>query len=73
MNDFTKEELYSVNYYLNMIRENCGCVGEHPILSLIEKIQSMIENYCEHSEKLIDVDGGISLVCKKCGITLIDV
>lgn len=39
MNDFTKEELEKLSYVLYETRYN---------LCLSEKIESMIENYCEH-------------------------
>lgn len=58
MNDFTKEELKNI---LN---------GEvtlypHTYQELVNKIQSMIDNYCEHQSE-IDV-GEAPLICKKCG------
>jgi uncharacterized protein with PIN domain len=59
MNDFTKEELYD----LQSVCDVCN----NPLML---KIQSMIDNYCEHKNKqfyeLVDVDE-----CKDCGLILI--
>lgn len=57
MNDFTKDEL--VIMY----------VGVPPVpatLELKNKIQSMIENYCEH-EETENIGGWVSK-CVKCGM-----
>lgn len=72
MNDFTKEELEDL--YIC-----CGSSihSDHPLESwkkeLQKKIQSLIDSYCEHSESIIDRDGGISLACKSCWETTLDV
>lgn len=59
MNDFTKEELKLIIDKLGLLRfsqfEGCG--------KLVNKIQSMIDNYCEH----MWTDGsGNSIYCVKC-------
>jgi hypothetical protein len=63
MNDFTKEELYKI----------CAIVTSHfcdigiPTVDkeLINKIESMIDNYCEHNKMSFDGDVyGYS--CKNC-------
>jgi len=58
MNDFTKEEL------MDLKRAVLWVDHEHDEL-LANKIQSMIDNYCEH-ESEIDI-GEAPLICKKCG------
>ncbi len=55
MSDFTKEELMHLSY----------CVSSRPMddLILIKKLQSMIDNYCDH----IWTDGsGNMIFCGKC-------
>lgn len=46
MNNFTKDELEELMYAVNFVGADDG--------SLRDKLQSMIDNYCEHE-------------CKKCG------
>ncbi len=67
MNDFTKEELKEILWRLTT--KTVIAVGN----DLVPKIQSMIENYCEHKETEMDCDGGISFVCKSCGEITMDV
>lgn len=57
MNQFTKEELQ----YL----ASCPSVGCREVL--INKIKSMIDNYCEHEWKTNIYD--YILYCQKCGET----
>jgi len=62
MNDFTKEELEDIRNSLGIwIRsENAN---PQSIISLRDKIQSMIDNYCEH----MWTDGsGNNIFCAKC-------
>ncbi len=56
MNEFTKEELETLQWAINEVRY---C---HP---LYEKIQFLIDNYCEHSELYEDLDS-VAMRCKKC-------
>jgi hypothetical protein len=53
MNDFTKEELEDISYAIEMASLNN--------FSLKDKLESMIENYCEHEW----VNG---VYCDICGI-----
>lgn len=69
MNDFTKEELEDMHYGL----VEYGELESVNVIKLSNKLQSMIDNYCEHKETEMDCDGGISLVCKTCGETTMDV
>ena len=66
MNDFTKEELVMLKnltrQHVNQFRENSDCI------ELMEKIQSLIDNYCEHEsngEMRLSYPG--QWKCKKCG------
>jgi hypothetical protein len=58
MNDFTKDELIMLKRLalqnVNQFRENSDCID------LMSKIQSMIDNYCEHDEE-------------KCGMKIEDI
>ncbi len=56
MNDFTKEELIKIKQYVGF------CDYHTPISS---KIQSMIDNYCEH-EKVVP-NYGPNTECATCG------
>ena len=60
MNDFTKEELELISDKLGLLPfskfEGCG--------KLCLKIQSMIDNYCEHEITCVN---GAKLVCECCG------
>lgn len=59
MNDFTKEELI---YLLKCADPAQGVHFE----SVCEKLQSMIDNYCEHTETVCI--GGWVQKCVKCGM-----
>ena len=61
MNDFTKEELILILKFLRGAYsiESDGCELK------AEKIQSLIDNYCEHESK-INI-GEAPMICKKCG------
>ncbi len=63
MNDFTKEEL---TYIRNYIFKGAAAIGmrEHDLLH--DKIQSMIDNYCEHdwNETMSERE---YFRCLKCG------
>ena len=62
MNDFTKEELQllaeSIPYLLHMQTK--------ARTDLLMKIDTMIDNYCEHSESHANHDYEVEQ-CKKCG------
>ena len=61
MNDFTREELETLLY----------CVGETSSYEqtnediLIDKIQSMIDNYCDHDQGFTE-DSVLIKLCNKC-------
>ena len=67
MIEFTKEELKWISdticYYQN---DGCLNIDEIPILDSVSlKIQSMIDNYCEHNMKYAS---GEYMQCDKCGV-----
>lgn len=62
MNDFTKDELYQLSKAMEA-RLAFLSASESP---LYNKIQSLIENYCEHSESEVDHNYEVEK-CKKCG------
>jgi hypothetical protein len=62
MNDFTKDELYTL---LKCVRLAAIAHGEHPDLDNAEfKLRVMIDNYCEH---VWAEGGGTQVHCGKCG------
>ncbi len=60
MNDFTKEELLSLKLHIDTSLAQCDHTE-----NLITKIQSMIDNYCEHEEEYEDFNYN-PMRCKKC-------
>jgi len=60
MNDFTKEELQQIRGGLDWWLDN----DWHSSHVLVQKIQSMIDNYCEHECNHENIDTNI---CYKCG------
>jgi len=61
MNDFTKEELEILSEYIDYpIQEIIGTEGNR--LKLASKIQSLIDNYCEH----LGDDRDDNNFCNKC-------
>ena len=49
MNEFTKEELITIEYCLdNFIQTIINDEIENKCIDVLIKIQSMIDNYCEH-------------------------
>ncbi len=66
MNDFTKEELERIIEGISLWLD-----GDDALYSqqLINKIQSMIDNYCEHEWHTNSFD--FILYCSQCGITKI--
>lgn len=58
MNDFTKEELMLLKRALtHWVGENAGKI-------IKDKIQSMIDNYCDHK---FEAFTSRTIRCKKCG------
>ena len=77
MNDFTKEELIDMHYAIRFFWKN-RCSYDLPSdeedftssYDLMEKIQHMLDNYCEHEphgDFHVCVDK-----CKKCGVIVND-
>jgi len=61
MNDFTKEELIDILETYNYLDESEDEEGASKLeLQVMKKIQSMIDDYCEHSK--LDTN-----ICYKCG------
>lgn len=63
MNSFTKEELENILYCVDVVSHVQD--DDHEIL--FNKIQSMIDNYCEHEFALAGCDGNPLAICLKCG------
>jgi hypothetical protein len=65
MNDFTKDELEIIHEDLCYKDMECFYLPKgHD--ELIKKIQSMIDNYCEHDEGFTQ-DSMMVSICNKCG------
>jgi len=62
MNDFTKEELKFIYDWLNWISKE-----DYPVKN---KIQSMIDNYCDHSQYIYYGDIPVG-ECTKCHMVMI--
>jgi len=63
MNDFTKEELSMLKNGIQYLSDRTSLSERYLEAhnSLESKIQSLIDNYCEH------LDSNISFVCEDCG------
>ena len=63
MNDFTKDELIMIKrltlQHVNQFRENSDCID------LMRKIQSLIDNYCDHEDSYEDFSYNPTR-CKEC-------
>ena len=70
MNEFTKKELENLSVMLQRVQKYCYSYEFDIICSLSEKLQSLIDNYCEHdySESLVKFDEGWFRACNICGI-----
>lgn len=66
MNDFTKEELEELMNGLDWIIDR-GQQAEITFMTRI-KIQSMIENYCEHESAGTYYEQFRWKLCRKCGV-----
>ena len=63
-NDFTKEELEMIYNMILHVRNDYPAVRkDNDACCLKHKIQSMIDNYCEHKNKCVN---GAKLVCEDC-------
>lgn len=67
MNDFTKEELEYLRYCVDTdIDIQNYHINSKPNM-IASKIQSMIDNYCEHDRLVLDMgDYEAAHPCKKC-------
>ncbi len=63
MNDFTKEELEEIVESFDWIESETSWDWKHPLRN---KIQSMIDNYCEHTWFFYLSSNGSRLKCHKC-------
>lgn len=67
MNDFTKEELERLFHLVNR-SERIDPIDKKNYIATYElrlKIQSLIDNYCEHTENYICMEC-LSATCEKC-------
>ena len=73
MNDFTKTDLREIHRCLKYMTKGGITPYSCHTIALVKKVRTMIEKYCNHKDVTMDCDGGISLVCAKCGHTVMDV
>jgi len=66
MNDFTKEELESISNWGEVYTEFGSSWSDKSERPLINKIQSMIHNYCEHEWFILLADSTNNPFIKKC-------
>ena len=67
MNDFTKEELESISDSLDSEMSTFRRADNEFMRGLHLKVQSMIDNYCEHEWALVlSADEGRFIKCQKC-------
>lgn len=65
MNDFTKEDLESIANWGEVYTEFGNSWADKTERPLINKIKSMVDNYCEHEK--MEFDGDVyGYSCKKC-------
>lgn len=70
MNDFTKEELQEISDLIHFDIAEYGQQSSKSVNILIPlacKIQSMIDNYCEHEFYMVGCGHTASAQCNKCG------
>lgn len=67
MNDFTKEELESIANWGDVYTEFGNSWVDKSERPLINKIQSMIDNYCEHEwDNFYKGSINLGIYCNKC-------
>ena len=66
MNEFTKEELQYIWSACNELSHSEGCHPSVQEIIFLNKIQSMIDNYCEHDCKATIWQCQVTS-CSKCG------
>lgn len=64
-NDFTKEELQHI---LGHMKWAYDIDATEQNLLMIDKIQSMIDNYCDHKGSIPSIRQYTSMQCPKCGV-----
>lgn len=64
MNYFTKDELEDLIF---CVKDHTGYQGDSIHENLINKIQSMIDNYCEHEFYANGCGNNMFAQCHKCG------
>lgn len=65
MNDFTKDELIEIKRGIDALFEQRDFKDKPATLQFVWKIQSMIDNYCEHTYVFRCHDD--TIYCPKCG------
>lgn len=66
MTEFTQEELQIISLDMNAYIHRTTILAESPShRTLRDKIQAMIDNYCEHQST--GDSGGLQQVCRECG------
>jgi len=71
MNEFSKDELIDIRSGIRLLLEEDHCDSRYTIeiRSLEDKIQLMIDSYCEHNFEITYRMKEIT-ECKKCGLEL---
>ena len=72
MNDFTKEELLDLYCIVEEFCQTDGIITSEVATKLGFRIASMIDNYCEHIDKVssTDDDGHIVIQCGRSHLVL---
>lgn len=69
MNDFTKEELNYIADGLALVMGKCAMKDniKDNLVQLLGKLESMIDNYCEHKFYVNGCGENVFAQCHKCG------
>jgi len=73
VNDFTKGELETIYLDMNHSVLKYGKENVAPFyLELRDKVERMIDNYCEHNERVSssDENGHMLVMCGRCALVL---
>lgn len=75
MNEFTKEQLSIIHLAIirDMTQFSHILKSSSSMIKLRDKLETMIDNYCDHKNQIMDCDGDISMVCQDCGQTTRDI
>ena len=69
MNDFTKEELQIIHLDMTAYINRTPMLNESPShKALRDKVESMIDNYCEHRKSISVSEVDYVFYCEKCRI-----